>query len=626
MIQINEFIADEINEQGRLAYPNECCGVLLGRLEAGTRRIVQAIFPISNARAAQDQYNRFLIQADDMMRVENQARKNGLDVIGFYHSHPDHPAVPSAYDLEHAWPFYSYVIVAVAGGDAKEIASWILDEERSRFDLEIILKGEAPMSVTILVPTALRQFTEGASSVDVAAATVGEALAELTNQFGDLKKHLFAPENKLRNFVNVYVNDDNIRQKNGLDTLLSDNDTIMLVPSIAGGSPAASNAADSGPHELTRAEITRYSRHLILPEIGLEGQKILKRSWVLVIGSGGLGAPLAMYLAAAGIGTIGIVDFDYVDESNLQRQIIYNTRDVGRPKTASARDRIKAINPNVQVIPFSGKLTSENALNIIRDFDVVADGTDNFPTRYLVNDACVLLNKPVVYGSVFRFEGQASVFWSDQGACYRCLYPEPPPPGLVPSCGEGGVLGVLPGIVGCIQANETIKLLIGGGEPLINRLLVLNAWEMRFKELKLYKDPGCPVCGTNPTVTSLIDYEEFCGLTPAETLSPIEEITALELKQLYEVNPDVQIIDIREPHELAIGKLPNTKAIPLGQMVRRMNELNPSRDVVVVCKIGTRSAMAIHALHAAGYPGRLLNLKDGINGWANDVDHQMALY
>ncbi|MGA2141946.1 MAG: molybdopterin-synthase adenylyltransferase MoeB [Brevinematales bacterium] len=482
------------------------------------------------------------------------------------------------------------------------------------------------MANLILIPTALRQFTDGLGEVEVEAKTVGEALDKLTGNYADLKRHLYNEQNKLRSFVNVYVNEEDIRQKNGLETQLGKGDTIMLVPSIAGGAPET-DADESALPDLTKDEVTRYSRHLILPEVGVEGQKKLKKSKVLLIGTGGLGAPLAMYLAAAGVGTIGIVDFDLVDETNLQRQIIHGTRDIGRPKIASARDRIKGINPNVNVVSFETRLSSENALDIIKDFDVVADGTDNFPTRYLVNDACVFLKKPNVYGSVFRFEGQASVFYAEKGACYRCLYHEPPPPGLVPSCAEGGILGVLPGIIGCIQANETIKLLIGGGDPLINRLLIFDSWKMRFKELKLAKDPDCPVCGKNPTVTSLIDYEDFCGLKRSETCEmPIEEITALELKARFDKNDKIQIIDIREPHELSIGKLPNTKAIPFGQVVRRQSELDPSVDTVFVCKVGNRSAIAIRALKDSGYTGRLINLKYGINGWANDVDNSMALY
>lgn len=380
--------------------------------------------------------------------------------------------------------------------------------------------------------------------------------------------------------------------------------------------------------ELSNDEIARYSRHLLLPEVGIGGQRKLKKARVLMIGTGGLGAPLGMYLAAAGIGTLGIVDFDLVEASNLQRQIIHGTRDVGRPKIASAKDRIRNINPKVNVETYETRLTSRNALEIMKDYDIIVDGTDNFPTRYLVNDACVMLGKPNVHGAIFRFEGQASVFYAKEGACYRCLYHEPPPPGLVPSCAEGGVLGVLPGIVGSIQANETLKLILGGGEPLINRLILFDAWKMHFRELKLRKDPGCPVCGENPTLHELIDYEEFCGLKPASNDAPAqyEEISATELKRRLDNKDRLQIIDVREPHEYAIVKLPNTKLIPLGQIVRRKAEIEPEVDAVVICKVGKRSARAIESLKEAGYSGKLLNLRDGIIGWANEVDRNIAVY
>jgi adenylyltransferase/sulfurtransferase len=378
--------------------------------------------------------------------------------------------------------------------------------------------------------------------------------------------------------------------------------------------------------ELSNEEISRYSRHLLLPEVGIVGQRKLKNARVLMIGTGGLGAPLGMYLGAAGIGTIGIVDFDIVDASNLQRQIIHGTRDIGRPKVASAKDRIKNINPKVNVEVFDTHLSSENALEIIKDFDIVVDGTDNFPTRYLVNDACVLLDKPNVYGSVFRFEGQASVFYAKEGACYRCLYPEPPPPGLVPSCAEGGVLGVLPGIVGCIQANETIKLILGGGDTLINRLLLFDAWKMRFRELKLQKEPNCPICGEQATIKELIDYQDFCGLKTPPPVHVVDEISPEELKKRLENGDDLQLIDIREPHEFAIVKLPNSKQVPIGQLARRKAEFDPSRDMIVICKIGVRSVTAIEVLRDAGYKGRMFNLIDGITGWANTVDKTMATY
>ncbi|HEY0079477.1 MAG TPA: molybdopterin-synthase adenylyltransferase MoeB [Pyrinomonadaceae bacterium] len=387
---------------------------------------------------------------------------------------------------------------------------------------------------------------------------------------------------------------------------------------------------------LSPQEIARYSRHLILPEVGMEGQRRLKAARVLTIGTGGLGAPLGMYLAAAGVGTLGLVDFDVVDESNLQRQIVHGTRDVGRPKIESARDRLADINPHIRIETFETRLTSENALELFREFDIVVDGTDNFPTRYLVNDACALTGKPNVYGSIFRFEGQASVFWAERGACYRCLYPEPPPPGLVPSCAEGGVLGVLPGIVGSIQANETIKLILGGGDSLVNRLLLFDAWKMRFRELKLRKDPACPLCGEKPTIRELIDYEEFCGLKPQPTAqattaqtkeqTAMEEITATELKRRLDAGDDIQIIDVREPHEFEIGRIPNSNLIPLGQVVGRMNEIDPGRETVVHCKMGGRSAKAIEALQRAGFTGRLANLKGGITAWSNEVDPSVPKY
>src|SRR3981189_1694626 len=380
---------------------------------------------------------------------------------------------------------------------------------------------------------------------------------------------------------------------------------------------------------LSNDEILRYSRHLIMPEVGMEGQQKLKAAKVLCIGAGGLGSPLALYLTAAGVGTLGMVDFDVVDYTNLQRQIIHTTADVGRKKLDSAADKLKAINPFLNLRTFDTKLTSANALELFREFDIVADGTDNFPTRYLVNDACVLTGKPNIYGSIFRFEGQASVFATEEGPCYRCLYPEPPPPGLVPSCAEGGVLGILPGIVGAIQANETIKLILGIEGSLINRLLLFDALQMKFREFKLRKDPKCPVCGEQPTVKELIDYEEFCGIVPqtqpaaAETL---EEITATELHERLSRGDKLQIIDVREPHEFEIARIEGTRLIPLGHVVNRMNEIDPSVETVVHCKGGVRSAKAIEALQRAGYPGRLINLKGGITAWSDEVDPKVAKY
>ncbi|HZA15088.1 MAG TPA: molybdopterin-synthase adenylyltransferase MoeB, partial [Myxococcaceae bacterium] len=377
----------------------------------------------------------------------------------------------------------------------------------------------------IYIPTPLRPYAGRADAVDVEASTVGEALSRLVEQHPDLRRHLYADDGRLRAFVNVYLNDEDVRYLQKEATAVKEGDSISIVPSIAGGSVAQMLGERDAP--LSNDEILRYSRHLIIPDVGMDGQKRLKAARVLCIGAGGLGSPLSLYLAAAGVGTIGIVDFDVVDYTNLQRQILHSTPDVGRKKLDSAAEKLTAINPYLQIRPFETRLTSENAMEILRDFDVVVDGTDNFPTRYLVNDACVLLGKPNVYGSIFRFEGQASVFAAKEGPCYRCVYPEPPPPGLVPSCAEGGVLGILPGLVGVIQATETIKLLLGTGEPLIGRLLLVDALRMRFRELRLKKNPECPMCGPERKIHSLIDYEEFCGIRGEESTPDVRvpEIT-----------------------------------------------------------------------------------------------------
>ncbi|MBX6361457.1 MAG: molybdopterin-synthase adenylyltransferase MoeB [Acidobacterium ailaaui] len=382
--------------------------------------------------------------------------------------------------------------------------------------------------------------------------------------------------------------------------------------------------------QLTNEEIARYSRHLILPEVGLEGQKKLKAARVLCVGTGGLGAPLAYYLAAAGIGTLGLVDFDKVDESNLQRQIIHSTKDVGRPKIDSAAEKLQALNPYLKIVKHETMLTSANALEIIKDYDIVADGTDNFPTRYLVNDACVLSGKPNAYASIFRFEGQASVFATEEGPCYRCLYPEPPPPGLVPSCAEGGVLGILPGLLGVIQATEVIKLVLGKGEPLIGRLLLVDALGMKFRELKLRKNPDCPVCGTHPTVKKLIDYQQFCGIVPEEEVkaAPVQngipQITPKELKQRLDAGENIFVLDVREPHEYQIVNI-GASLIPLGELPNRISELDPNREIVVHCKSGGRSQKAAEFLQKSGFKN-VSNLAGGITAWANDVDPKLPKY
>ena len=384
---------------------------------------------------------------------------------------------------------------------------------------------------------------------------------------------------------------------------------------------------DTQSATLSKDEILRYSRHLIMPEVGMDGQLKLKQAKVLCIGAGGLGSPLALYLAAAGVGTLGIVDFDVVDYTNLQRQVIHGTNDVGRKKLDSAADTLSEINPNVEVRKFDTRLSSANALELFREFDIIVDGTDNFPTRYLVNDACVLSGKPNVYGSIFRFEGQASVFATTDGPCYRCLYPEPPPPGLVPSCAEGGVLGILPGLLGIIQATETIKLILGSGEPLIGRLLLVDALAMRFRELKLRKNLDCPVCGSHPTVTALIDYNQFCGIRGEEarpTNAGIPEIQPEELKRRLVAGEDIYILDVREPHEYQICNI-GGHLIPLGDLPKRVSELDSSREIVVHCKMGGRSAKAVEFLRQSGF-SRASNLAGGILAWSDKVDPSLPKY
>jgi len=381
--------------------------------------------------------------------------------------------------------------------------------------------------------------------------------------------------------------------------------------------------------ELTTDELSRYSRHLILPEVGIEGQQKLKAARVLCVGTGGLGSPLLFYLAAAGVGTLGLVDFDVVDASNLQRQIIHSTKDIGRKKLDSAAEKLTALNPALNVIKHETMLTSLNALEILKDYDIVADGTDNFPTRYLVNDACVLLGKPNVYGSIFRFEGQASVFATKDGPCYRCLYSEPPPPGLVPSCAEGGVLGILPGLVGVIQATEVIKLILGKGESLAGRLLLVDALNMRFRELKLRKNPECPVCGAHPTVTQLIDYQQFCGIGPESKeekilKNGIPQITVKELKRRMDAGEDVQLIDVREPFEYQIAQI-GGKLIPQNDVPQRLAEIDREREVIVHCKSGVRSQRIAEFLVKMGYP-RVVNLTGGIMAWADEIDPKVTKY
>jgi molybdopterin/thiamine biosynthesis adenylyltransferase/rhodanese-related sulfurtransferase/molybdopterin converting factor small subunit len=487
----------------------------------------------------------------------------------------------------------------------------------------------------VLIPTPLRQYAGKKDSVEASGTTVGEVLTSLTAEFPDLRQQLYTGEGKLRSFVNVYVNDEDIRYLQKDATPTAAGDTVSIVPSIAGGSTSVAEP----PVTLSNDEILRYSRHLIMPEVGMEGQLKLKSAKVLMVGTGGLGAPLGLYLSAAGIGRIGVVDFDVVDFTNLQRQVIHGTKDVGRPKIDSAADRMRDINPNVQIDKYEVALSSENALEIISQYDMVIDGTDNFPTRYLVNDACVILKKPNVYGSIFRFEGQASVFAypggpmaadGKQGPCYRCLYPEPPPPGLVPSCAEGGVLGILPGLIGLVQATEAVKLILGSGEPLIGRLMLYDALAMRFRELKLRRNPECPVCGDHPTVTKLIDYQQFCGI-PHQEPKPVSptanenEINAIELKQKIDRGDKFVLLDVREPHEWQIATIPGATFIQLGDLPKRVNELDSAVEIVAQCRSGVRSGKACDFLRQAGFK-KVKNMTGGILAWSDLVDPSVPKY
>ena len=476
------------------------------------------------------------------------------------------------------------------------------------------------MSITVSIPTPLRSFTAGSDTLEVSGDTVGQVLDGLLAAHAGLRRHLIQEDGRLRAFVSLYLNETDIRHLSSTATPVSPGDVLTIVPSIAGGSPAVQT-----DQSLSHAEVLRYSRHLLLPEVGVAGQRKLKAARVLTIGAGGLGSPLSLYLAAAGVGTIGIVDFDVVELTNLQRQIVHGTSTLGRPKLESAAARLSDVNPNVRIEKHETRLTAENALEILRDYDIVVDGSDNFPTRYLVNDACVLLGKPNVYGSIFRFEGQASLFYAAEGPCYRCIYSEPPPPGLVPSCAEGGVLGVLPGIIGSIQALETIKWIIGAGNSLLGRLLLFDALKLRFRELQLRKDPACPICGTNPSIRELIDYEAFCGIG-AEPAYEGPEISAEQLRrEMADKGSSLVLIDVREPHEWEIAHIEGARLIPLGQLPERLAELDGHSEIVTHCHHGARSMKALAVLKGAGF-NRVRSLAGGIDAWADRIEVGMPRY
>ena len=473
------------------------------------------------------------------------------------------------------------------------------------------------MSSKLRIPSPLRRFTNGQSELEVNGNNVGKVLEDLFNAHPDIKNHLVEDDGSLRNFVNIFINGEDIRQKGGLDAEVSDGSDVRIIPSIAGGL--------SSDKILTPNEFIRYSRHLSLPEVGIEGQKKIKEAKVLVVGVGGLGCPVSLYLAAAGVGTIGMVDYDVVDESNLQRQVLFGVDQQGKSKLISAKERLENLNPFTNFILHEVALTSENALDIIKDYDMVVDGTDNFPTRYLVNDACVLLNIPNVYGSIYRFDGQVSIFNFEGGPCYRCLYPSPPPPGLVPSCAEGGVLGVLPGIIGTLQANEALKIILDIGDLMVGRFLLFDALSMEFSELKIHKNKNCVVCGSNPTVTELIDYKQFCRIDSVTEKIDYSEMDVTELEKILQNGSVPTVIDVREDFELEISKMDGAIHIPMNELPKRLDELNADEEYIIMCRTGVRSAQICEFLANQNFKS-VANLTGGINEWAKRVDTSLAVY
>ncbi len=479
---------------------------------------------------------------------------------------------------------------------------------------------------TVIIPTPLRKFTNNTARLQVGSGTIHSTVQELTRNFPDLKKHLLDEGGKIRSYVNIFIGNDDIRDLQQEKTLVGDDTVVSIVPAIAGGAPDDANGT---PPLFTKEELARYNRHIIIPGFGMEAQQKLKSAKVLVVGSGGLGSPVLLYLAAAGVGTIGIVDFDVVDDSNLQRQVLFGVNEIGKPKVEAARRRLETLNPYIRLNVYNTHLNSGNALDILKDYDVIADGTDNFPTRYLVNDASVLLGKPNVYASIFQFEGQVSVFnyrhaGGELGPNYRDLYPAPPPPGLVPSCAEGGVLGVLPGIIGSLQALEVIKVITGVGETLSGRFYIFDALNFESRTFTIRRRDNNPINGKNPTITSLIDYEQFCGMRAVEE-TPLKEITAKQLYDWQVKGEKFQLIDVREPHEFDIVNI-GGELIPLATVADNSDRIARDQNVVIHCKMGGRSAKAIRELQEKYGFTNLYNLKGGILGYIDEVQPELTKY
>ncbi|MBQ7841168.1 MAG: molybdopterin-synthase adenylyltransferase MoeB [Lachnospiraceae bacterium] len=476
------------------------------------------------------------------------------------------------------------------------------------------------MQISVYVSATLRTFVNRKAKIEIEGNNVRKILERLQDEYPE-SKALFEEDGTLKPFVSVYLNEERVSEQS--ETSVQEGDQILLLPAIAGGAPAESVISDERRKQvaLDDSEIERFNKHLMLREIGVKGQKRIKAAKVLIIGLGSLGSPVVQYLAAAGVGTIGIADFDEVSLGNLQSQVIHGTRDVHRPKIASARDSIKAINPKIKIETHNEKLEVDNIADIIEDYDIIVDCTDNYKSRYLINDACVLLEKPVVFGAMYQFEGQVSVFDAKSGPCFRCQFPAPPPSGLVPTCAEGGVISPLPGIIGSIQANEVLKLIIGGGESLAGKMLVVDTWNNHSSVLRIHKNDNCPICGKNPSITEIetFDYEDFCGLKQEENELLVEAIEAEELAARIEKGDPLTIVDVREPHERAIQRFPNAIVIPIGQLARRQKELDPDVDTIFICREGKRSILAINTLREAGYKGPMYSLKGGIESAKNII-------
>lgn len=479
------------------------------------------------------------------------------------------------------------------------------------------------MAVMVSIAATLRSFTDRNAKLELEGGSVEEVLNTLTDEYLDVGKALFDEEKHLRPFVNVYVNGKNMNVLEGLQTKVDNGDELLLLPVIAGGAASASIISDERRKEikLDDKEIDRYGKHLMLREIGVKGQKRMKAAKVLIIGAGSLGSPVALYLGAAGIGTIGVADFDDVTVANLQSQVAHGTRDVNRPKVASVKDSIRAVNPLVKVETYHVKLDAENIESIVTDYDVVVDATDNYAARYLINDVCVLLGKPVVFGAMYQFEGYVTVYDAGKGPCFRCQFPSPPPNGLVPTCAQGGVISSLPGIIGSVQANEVLKLVISGADSLIGEMFVFDTWNNETRKIRVAKNEKCPICGKNPTIFQVedFDYEEFCGLKQDEEEIPVEGIEADELAARIERGEELTIVDVREPHERAVVRFPDALVIPIGQLARRQKELNPEVDTIFICREGKRSILAINTLREAGYKGPMYNLKGGMEAARNII-------